>query len=82
MIEEFYEFLDQRNLVGAFEDYMHCPLSSDINSKLYVYSVDWNNTKEGSVFWSEINLSWNAYLAYWEQDLGKEWYLKEEYNGH
>lgn len=82
MIDEFYEFLDQRSLVEAFEGYRQCPLSSDINPKLYLFSVDWPNTKEGRNFWAELNVEWNDYLKYWEQDLGKEWYLKGEYNGN
>lgn len=82
MIGEFYEFLDQRGLVGAFEDYKNYLLSSDINPTLYLRAVDFNNTQEELEFWAGVSIDWNNYLQYWEEDLGKEWYLKEEYNGH
>lgn len=81
MIDEFYEFLDQRSLTWLFEKYRVCPLS-EVNPELYMYSVDWNSTQEGQEFWVGLNKDWQGYLTYWEEDLGKEWYLKGEYNGH
>lgn len=78
MIEEFYEFLDQRSLTWLFEKYCICPLSEG-NPELYVYSVDWNITQEESEFWIRLNVEWNDYLKYWENDLGENWYLKKEH---
>lgn len=76
MIDEFYEFLDQRSLTWLFEKYCQCSLD-DINPKLYLDTVDWNNTNEDPKFWETLKKDWLSYLKYWEEDLGEEWYLKK-----
>jgi hypothetical protein len=79
MIEEFFEFLDQRNLVEAFEEYRDGVLDK-LNPEMYVSSFCWHLSTEGYGFWQDINDDWQDYLGYWEEDLGKEWYLKGDYN--
>ena len=78
----FIRFLKENNCYGNFVYYMRIRggYFSDINvlvaiselnktSEIY-YSIDWENTKQGKKFWSDMNDKWKWAIKKYKENYG------------
>jgi hypothetical protein len=74
MIEEFYEFLELRGFLERFCYALNGEITAGLNPTMYVNCFAWADTDDGYRFWNDVDVDWNNYLKYWEEELGEKWY--------